>query len=426
MVRACTIADFAGSKSSGDAIKKLQEASASKVSVKRDGAFVEVPTRELVPGDFVAVTIGMTIPADGVVVSEGEPLKLDYSSLTGEPIPEKKGKGDVVLSGAVVLVGEGEMVVTKTGIDSSLGTTQALIAEAKKEKESGGELANLLSRVVAFLCAFGAMVAVFVSAYTGVDFGASAAESIKLGFVLLSTILPVTMPLILTTVLAVGAQELAKDNAVVQRFSAIPEMANMDILCSDKTGTLTLGKMSVIKEESLTFHDDVTVDEMMELSLVATRIEHSDAIDSAITNYFDDPAGILDGYEIKKFVPFDPNTKKVTAVAIQKATGKEIVVVKGAPPVLMVRLLLARALFVKGLLLTFCEKNHAQQGYAGVDEETFATAQAALNEKSERGYKTLGVCIQIDEESWKLLGFISILDPPRSDTAETVSRCKDL
>ena len=86
-------------------------------------------------------------------------------------------------------------------------------------------------------------MAIFVSAYTAVDFGSSAAESIKLGFVLLATILPVAMPLILTTVLAVGAQELAKDNAVVQRFRAIPEMANMDILCSDKTGILTLGKM---------------------------------------------------------------------------------------------------------------------------------------------------------------------------------------
>ena len=342
----------------------------------------------------------MTIPADGVVVSKGEPLKLDYSSLTGEPIPEKKGEGDAVLSGAVVLVGEGEMVITKIGKESSLGTTQALIAEAKKEKESGGELARMLSRVVSFLCAFGALVAVYVSIFTAVQFGGGGAEAVKLGFVLLSTILPVTMPLILTTVLAVGAQELAKDDAVVQRFSAIPEMANMDILCSDKTGTLTLGKMSVIKEESLTFHDDVTVEEMMELSLVATRIEHSDAIDSAITNYFDDPAKVLSGYEITKFVPFDPATKKVTAVAKKRSTGEEIVVVKGAPPVLM--------------------------AYEGVDTETFEAAQAALNEKSERGYKTLGVCIQIDEHSWKLLGFISILDPPRSDTEQTVSRCREL
>jgi H+-transporting ATPase len=98
-----------------------------------------------------------------------------------------------------------------------------------------------------------------------------------------------------------------------------------------------LGKMSVIKEESVTFYDDVTVDEMMELALVATRIEHSDAIDSAITNYFDDAAATLAKYEIKKFIPFDPATKKVTAVALKKSTNEEICVVKGAPPVLMVR-----------------------------------------------------------------------------------------
>jgi H+-transporting ATPase len=188
------------------------------------------------------------------------------------------------------------------------------------------------------LCLYGLVAAIIIGAYTGIHFGSKAGESIKLAFVILSTILPVTMPLVLTTTLAVGSQELAKDNAVVQRFSAIPEMAGMDILCSDKTGTLTLGKMSVIKDESLTFHDDVTVQDMMELALVCSRIEHSDAIDAAITKYFDDPAGVLSDYEIKKFIPFDPATKKVTAVAQKKSTGEEFVIVKGAPPVLMVRI----------------------------------------------------------------------------------------
>ena len=403
-------ADFAGSRSSGDAIKKLQEASAARVGVKRDGQWLSpnIPNRELVPGDLVAVTIGMTIPADGIFVSEGEPLKLDYSSLTGEPLPEKKYQGDLVLSGAVVLVGEGEMIVTHTGALSSLGTTQALIAEAKKEKESGGELASILSRVIVFLTIFGFVVAIFVGAFTGFHFGSSVGESFKLGFVLLTTILPVTMPLILTTVLAVGAQELAKDDAVVQRFSAIPELANMDILCSDKTGTLTLGKMSVIGDENVTFHDDVSVDDLMEYALVATRIEHSDAIDLAITKFFPDPPGVLSNYDIKRFVPFDPTTKKVTAVAVDKRTQKEFVVVKGAPPVLF--------------------------NYSGVDKDLLARAQKALNEKSGRGYKTLAVCIGNNpeatsgttEDSWKLLGLIAILDPPRHDTAQTIKNCNQL
>jgi len=210
------IADFQGSRSSGDAIKKLQEASASKVGVKRDGAWSQVPTRELVPGDLVAVTIGMTIPADGIFITDGEPLKLDYSSLTGEPLPEKKSRGEAILSGAVVLVGEGEMLLTATGPNSSLGTTQALIAESSRQKETGGEMAVLLSKVVMFLSVFGIVISIFVGAYTSVDFGLNAGEAIKGAFVLLSTILPVTMPLILTTTLAVGAQELAKDDAVVQ------------------------------------------------------------------------------------------------------------------------------------------------------------------------------------------------------------------
>jgi len=394
-------ADFAGSRSSGDAMKKLQEASASTVGAMRDGEWKQVPTRELVPGDLVAVTIGMTIPADGVFVSEGEPLKLDYSSLTGEPLPEKKGKGEPILSGAVVLVGEGEMIVSRTGESSSLGTTQALIAEAKKSKEKGGELARILTWVVIVICTYGVIMAVVVGAYTAGPFAYNAGEAIKNSMVLLTTILPVTMPLILTTTLAVGARELAADKAVVQRFSAIPEMAQMDILCSDKTGTLTLGEMTCIKDESVVFHDDVTVDYMMELALVASRIEHSDAIDAAITKYFGDKAkSIQDKYTITKFIPFDPSTKRVTAVAKVKETGEEIVIVKGAPPVLF--------------------------GYSGIDPDIHDRAQASLTERSERGFKTLAVCTAVDENEWKLLGLISILDPPRSDTAQTVKKCNEL
>ena len=121
-------------------------------------------------------------------------MKLDYSSLTGEPLPEKKSKGDSLLSGAVVLVGEGEMLVTRTGADSSLGTTQELIAQARKAKEQGGQLATTLSRLVVFLSAFGVLVAVTVGAYGANVFDYSAGEAIKQAFVLLSTILPVTMP----------------------------------------------------------------------------------------------------------------------------------------------------------------------------------------------------------------------------------------
>ena len=394
-------ADYMGSKSSGDAMKQLQEASASKVGVRRDNKWIQLPTRELVPGDLVAVTIGMTIPADGIVVHDGEPLKLDYSSLTGEPLPEKKGQGSTVLSGAVVLVGEGEMLVTQTGIKSSLGTTQALIADAKAEKEKGGELANLLSKVALFLCVYGVLASIIIGAYTGVNYnGSSIAESFKLAFVVLSAILPVTMPLVLTTTLAVGSQELAKDDAVVQRFSAIPEMAGMDILCSDKTGTLTLGQMTVIEEECVVFQEGVSVPEMMELALVCSRIEHSDAIDAAVTKYFDAPAKVLEDYEISKFIPFDPATKKVTTFAKKKSTGQDMCIVKGAPPVLMT--------------------------FGGVDSDTYAKAKQALDEKSARGFKTLAVCVQQDVDTWQLVGFLAILDPPRSDTAHTVSKCDEL
>ena len=119
----------------------------------------------------------------------------------------------------------------------------------------------------------------------------------------------------MTTTLAVGAQELAADNAVVQRLSAIPEMARVSILCSDKTGTLTLGQMTVIEDATIVYADGLTVDDLLDRALVATRIEHSDAIDTAITKYFTsknkDPAALLSQYNVSSFIPFDPVTKRV-------------------------------------------------------------------------------------------------------------------
>lgn len=201
-----------------------------------------------------------------------------------------------------------------------------------------------------------------------------------------------------------GARELAADKAVVQRLSAIPEMARVSILCSDKTGTLTLGQMTVIEDATIVYEEGMSVDDLLEHALVATRIEHSDAIDTAITKYFTrknkDPTTLLGQYNVSTFIPFDPVTKRVTAVVTDKSTGEKLTVVKGAPPVLL--------------------------GYSGIPADTYAKARKDLMELSGRGFKTLAVCVQVAKNEWKLLGLIAILDPPRHDTCHTVHKCAEL
>ncbi|GMI29748.1 hypothetical protein TeGR_g14678 [Tetraparma gracilis] len=392
-------ADFMASRSSGQAMKAMAEASASTVGVRRDGEWAQLPTREIAVGDLVAVNQGMEVPCDGRVASEGEPIKLDYSSLTGEPLPEKKARGDPVLSGAVVLVGEAEMIAEAVGPLSSLGETQLLVAEAKAAKERGGELTSLLSKVLLCITAVGILTVATIAIVFGVRNGSSAAAAVKLAFVILTTILPVTMPLLLTTTLTVGARELMKSNAVVQRLSAIPEMAGMDVLCSDKTGTLTLGKMTVIEEECWTADAAQTADDLMGLTLVASKIEHCDAIDQAVTNYFDSKGvgeagedaakGLgakqeMSKWKVKRFLPFDPATKMVTAHATKLADGKDYTIVKGAPPVVL---------------------NFA------VPKKDRAAAFKSMEAMSSRGIKTLAIAWQLTghDEAWHLAGLVALM-----------------
>ena len=329
-------ADYLGEKSSGNAINELKKLAAPTCRVKRNGEWQSIPKVDLVPGDIVALIIGATIPADGLLRADGtaekfSPLKIDAASVTGEPLPETKGVGDEVLAATTVLSGELEMQVTRTGERSSMGETLKLISDVG---EKGGNLKRMLSIIAKTIAAISAIFCLVISVVLLARDGKSVAEAIKQGFVILLAALPVAMPVVVTTGLAVGALELAGEKAIVQRLSSIEEMAGMDILCSDKTGTLTLGRMSIAKEHCVPF-EGFNLEDLLLAALLSSRRENTDAIDTAVINAFPDPklpgsnvacaeviAELIEPYEEEFFEPFSPLSKKVTATIRDKKTGK--------------------------------------------------------------------------------------------------------
>lgn len=418
-------ADYFGDASSGNAIKELQRLSQPVANVLRNGKWEKLPKREIVPGDIIGLVIGASIPCDGVLVAEGPPekyapLKIDAASVTGEPMAETKRVGDMVLAGTTVMSGEQEMQATATGENSTMGETMKLINEVG---EKGGKLKTMLGRIAKGVTLIGSVFCIAVFLVLIVRDGKDVAQAVKLSFVILVAILPVAMPVVITTGLAVGALELSAEKAIVQRLGAIEEMAGMDILCSDKTGTLTYGKMAITVDECVPF-GNFTSDELMLYSLLSSRRANTDPIDTAVNNVFcknatgtaderkADPAIMkekLAPYEELMFEPFDPKTKKVTAVIQVRATGEKWLVSKGAPEIM--------------------------NALPGIDSETEERASEIVDIKSAIGYKTLGVCrAKLDpsrseadgSEEWEMVGYLCIEDPARHDSAETIVKAQNL
>jgi H+-transporting ATPase len=396
------IMDFFGERQTGNAMAELKRLAETSTNVKRNGTWKVVPKRELVPDDIVALVLGATLPADGKLLGVGE-LKLDCASVTGEALPVKKIAGDEVLSGTTVVGGEMEMLVTNTGSRSTMGETMTLVQSVDVKKGALRIMMHNLSLSIAGLAVLftAAILIVLVVRDEPV------AEATKLCFVIIVATLPVAMPVVITTGLAVGAYELTDDEAIVQRLSAIEELAGMDVLCSDKTGTLTIGKMSVAKENTYSELDSgFEVQDVHLYSLLASKRENTDAIDSAICNSFgEELRPNLKAYEEKRFTPFSPESKRASCVVLQVDSGDTLEVTKGASEIV-------------------CD-------LPGIDSEARKKALTEVDSQAARGFKTIAVAVSKDvdkvdaEMTWTLCGLLAIIDPPRHDTKETIEGAND-
>ena len=387
------IIDFWQESKALNALKVLKDKLAKKALAFRDGKFLTIDARNLVPGDIIRVKIGDLIPAD-IKLIEGEYIQADQSALTGESLPVSKKTGDIAYSNSVVKQGEMLGVVTNTALNTFFGKTVALVAQAQREEKSHFQKAviqigNYLIMITIFLVALILITAMFRHE--------NMLEILRFTLILTVAAIPVAMPAILSVTMAVGAMNLAKKQAIVSRLVAIEELAGVDILCSDKTGTLTQNRMTVADPVTTTNHD---VKELMLCAALSSREENSDPIEIPIFEYLRAHGSFteLSVYRQISFTPFDPVNKRTEAL-VESKNGSYLVT-KGAPQV----------------ILELCGEDPEHEKMAR-QVDTFA----------ENGYRALGVARKMPEDRlFKFIGLIPLFDPPREDSRITIEEATRL
>ncbi len=311
-------------RQAGKAIAALKAELAIKARVKRDGKWVTPPSRELVPGDVIRLRLGDIVPADARLL-DGDPIEVDQSALTGESLPASRQTGDAVFSASIIRQGEIGALVYATGADTYFGQTAELVQEAQTVSHFQRAVLKIGTFLIILALAM-VVVIIVVSTIRGDAFF----TTLQFALVLTVAAIPVAMPTVLSVTMAVGARVLASKKAIVSRLVAIEELAGVDVLCTDKTGTLTQNK--------LTLGDPYTVGELppgqviLDASL-ASRADNADAIDLAVLGGLADDQS-LDDYHVIEFQPFDA-VRKCTEATVTAADGSSFKVTKGAPQVIL-------------------------------------------------------------------------------------------
>ncbi|KAJ9141900.1 Plasma membrane ATPase [Pleurostoma richardsiae] len=385
----------------GSIVEELKKTLALKAVVLRDGTLKEVEAPEVVPGDILQVEEGTIIPADGRIVTDDAFLQVDQSAITGESLAVDKHKGDQCYASSAVKRGEAFVVITATGDNTFVGRAAALVNAASAGTGHFTEVLNGIGTILLVLVIFTNLV-VWISSF----YRSNPIVHI-LEYTLAITIIgvPVGLPAVVTTTMAVGAAYLAKKKAIVQKLSAIESLAGVEILCSDKTGTLTKNKLSLAEPYCVAGVDPE--DLMLTACLAASRKKKGiDAIDKAFLKslrYYPRAKSVLSKYKVIDFHPFDPVSKKVQAV-VESPQGERITCVKGAP------------LFV----LKTVEEDHP------IPEDIDQAYKNKVAEFATRGFRSLGVARKRGEGAWEILGIMPCSDPPRHDTARTINEAKSL
>jgi len=371
----------------GNAIAQLKKNLALKARVFREGQWQSIDASILVPGDKVKIRLGDVIPAD-IALLEGDYLSIDQSALTGESLPVDKRIGDLIYSSSIAKQGEMTGVVTSTGGNTYFGKTAKLVSTA----ESVSHFQKAVIHIGDYLIIM-SLALVVILVLVGLDRQLPVMELVQFALILTVASIPVALPAVLSMTMAIGAIKLAKLKAIVSRLESIEELAGMDILCSDKTGTLTQNKLTL--GESVMFNG-ANEDGVILAAALASDAENPDAIDSAILQKLNDEK-ILRSFHQQHFMPFDPVQKR-TEVSLKSDEGENFKVSKGAPQV----------------VLDLCHP----------DDSMRERAEQTVNEFALKGYRALGVAKTDEEGHWIFLGILSLFDPPREDAAETIKEAK--
>jgi H+-transporting ATPase len=372
----------------GKAIDALKAQLAVKCRVRRDGTWVTPPSRELVPGDVIRMRTGDIVPADARLLA-GDPVQVDQSALTGESLPVTAGPGDAVYSGSVIKQGEAGALVYATGTGTYFGKTAELVQDAR----TVSHYQQAVLKIGKFLIIL-AVALVSVITVVSIVRGNAVLDTLQFALVLTVAGIPVAMPTVLSVTMAAGARLLAKKQAIVSRLVAIEELAGVDVLCSDKTGTLTQNKLTLGDPFAA---GQVTAAQVILSAALASRADDDDTIDLAVLAGLDGQA--LAGYQVTHFKPFDPVGKR-TEAAVTGPDGGTFKVTKGAPQVIM--------------------------ALAGNSAQVKDAVDEAVGGFAARGFRSLGVARADGDGPWQLLGILPLSDPPRTDAKSTIATARQL
>jgi H+-transporting ATPase len=382
-----SLIEFVQKGKAQSALDALKASMALKARAKRDGAWCDVDAATLVPGDIVSIENGDIVPAD-LLALEGNYVSIDQASLTGESLPVSKNIDDEIFSGSVVKQGAMVCVVSATGENTFFGKTASLVADAGNVSHFQQTVLNVGKFLI-----IGAMLLSVVIISKALYMNENALSIVEMVMVLLVASIPAAMPAVLSVTMALGAVALSKKKAIVSRLQAIEELAGVDILCSDKTGTLTKNELTL---DTPILYSAKDADELNLAAALASNSEGNDAIDRTILESVQKDA--LSSYKQEEFFPFDPVSKR-TSATIQK-DGKSFSVAKGAPKV----------------IIDMCQ----------IDEATKQKALDAVEELAQNGFRALGVARSKEGSSeYELLGILSLLDPPRDDSKETIEKARE-
>jgi H+-transporting ATPase len=377
----------------GNAIELLKQRLANKARVLRNGKWQEIPAGELVPGDIARLRLGDIIPAD-VKLIDGDYLLTDESALTGESLPVEKHLFDVGYASSIVKQGEMNALVVNTGTTTFFGKTTKLVEEAKTPSHFQKAISKIGDYLI-FL-AVGLVIVIFL---TSIFRGQNILEIIQFSLILTVASIPAALPAVLSVTMAIGAIALAKKEAIVSKLVAIEEMAGMDVLCSDKTGTITKNVLTLGGTKP---YAKFTENDVLLFSTLASREEDQDPIDIAILTKTKSTPAIsnrINRIKVTSFKPFDPVVKR-TEATVQGEDGSQFKVTKGAP---------------QAILALIEDKKE-------INDKLIAD----VNEFAKKGYRALGVARTNKENNWQFAGLIALFDPPREDSAETIKTAQSM
>jgi H+-transporting ATPase len=382
------IIGFAMEQNAANAVEELKKKLQVNVKLLRDSLWKTVVARELVPGDVIRIRIGDFVPAD-IKIVEGT-ISVDQSALTGESAEAEKKDSEDVYSGSIVTKGEATGIVTLTGRKTYFGKTVELVKIAKPKSHIDEIIAKVVKWLLVIVVVL-LLVAVIVSLFKGIN----PLEILPLMLVLLLGAIPVALAAMFTVSMALGSKELVKQGVLVTRLDAPNDAASMDILCVDKTGTLTINKLTVAK---LLPADGYTENDVLLYGALASQEANHDAIDLAIILASKEKKLINDSYTQKTFVPFDPKNRKTEATI---AKGNENFGVS------------------KGSFNTIAQE-------CGLDEKSIDQLNSQIDAFAKSGYRSIAVAETKNNSKPAFVGLVALHDPPRADSLKIVNDLKNL